>query len=98
VHPVVAEALARRAADPAGIHHGGTVRGEGELGWPAEPAPGGGDLGWPGDVASTRPVAVVAAEAQPPSESDDAADDPAPSADPAGRRRGWRRLLGARAA
>jgi hypothetical protein len=54
VHPLVAAALARRAAsgsagapratDPA------QEPGEGGIGWPAPAKPGGGGLGWPGDL------------------------------------------------
>jgi hypothetical protein len=68
VHPLVAEALARRAAD------GADARGEespaertGRVGWPAPPAPGGGGLGWPGGgpaEAVAPPAAELPAVAQ----------------------------------
>ena len=64
VHPLVAGALARRAAEGADGHgadgpgadgpgpdgHGEQSPAErtGRVGWPAPPAPGGGGLGWPG--------------------------------------------------
>jgi hypothetical protein len=93
VHPVVAEALARRPTAGEGSH-----RTEGPLGWPGEPpAPGSGGLGWPGDLAPTAPVAPVrdlveyAIEDDPP--DDDEPEQPAPPLD-GGRRRGWRRLFG----
>src|SRR6185312_16609546 len=59
VHPVIAEALARRPA--VGAHRDeGSHRDEGPLGWPGEPpARGTGGLGWPGDLAPTAPVAPV---------------------------------------
>jgi hypothetical protein len=91
MHPVVAAALARRASDPAGIHRGDPSRDEGALGWPGEPAPSGGGLGWPGDLEPERPAADTG-------EYDPEVEDPAPGLDETGRRRGWRRLLGARAA
>jgi hypothetical protein len=92
MHPVVAAALARRASDPNGIHRGSPIRDEGGLGWPGEPAPGGGGLGWPGDLVPDHPAAPDTGE------YDDEAEEPAPQLDETGRRRGWRRLLGARAA
>lgn len=98
VHPVVAAALARRATDPVGTHRGSTSR-DGELGWPDDPAPGGGGLGWPGDLVPARSAGPVPDDGQRPQESDEEpAEDPAPQLDATGRRRGWRRLLGARAA
>lgn len=56
-HPVVAAALARRAADEPGAHRDdamerfATQRIEGNIGWPGEPPAPGGGLGWPGDPA-----------------------------------------------
>ena len=82
VHPLVAQGLARRWADPAGLRR--AVHAEedgGGLGWPAPPAPGGGGLGWPADLDDVR-------AAEPP------ATEPAAPEVPAGRRRGWRRLFG----
>jgi hypothetical protein len=43
VHPLVADALSRRAGAPAGEHSGGT-------GWPQPEREGGGAVGWPGDT------------------------------------------------
>jgi hypothetical protein len=92
VHPVVAEALARRPAP--GAHRGeGSHRDEGPLGWPGEPpAHGSGGLGWPGDLAPTAPVAPVRdiVEDEVP---DDRPEEPSAPLD-GGRRRGWRRLFG----
>jgi len=48
VHPLVADALARRAADGADDQPDPAER-SGRVGWPAPPAPGGGGLGWPGE-------------------------------------------------
>jgi len=98
VHPVVAEALARRPTAGEGSH-----RTEGPLGWPGEPpAQGSGGLGWPGDLAPTAPVApvrdLVEDTIKADTIKDDAPDDdepgePEPPLD-GGRRRGWRRLFG----
>jgi hypothetical protein len=96
VHPVVAAALARRAADAAAAHRDeamqrfATQRIDGNVGWPGEP-PGPGDgLGWPGE-----PAQDAAAGTDLSAGAEDLAEHPgAPSLEPAGRRRGWRRLLG----
>ena len=94
VHPVIAEALSRRAASGEGSH-----RDEGPLGWPGEPpARGSGGVGWPGDLAPTAPVAPVRdiVEDDPPDDElpgDEQLEEPAPPLDGA-RRRGWRRLFG----
>jgi hypothetical protein len=111
VHPLVADALARRAApgaasappavDPA------TEPGEGGIGWPAPAKPGGGGLGWPGDLDSARagaadreaPAQDPAAQESVDQESavpDSAVPDSAVPAE--GRRNVWRRLFGARTA
>jgi hypothetical protein len=90
VHPVVAAALERRAADTAGAHrdaveHVATQRIDGNVGWPGEPPVPGGGLGWPGDL--TRDLARG---------TDRSADPdgvPGHPGGPAARRRGWRRLL-----
>jgi hypothetical protein len=96
VHPVVAAALARRTADPAGAHRGDTTqRIDGNLGWPGEPPAGGGGLGWPGDLPPRVPVRPATGETDRSAEADeDEPDEPAPALRPGGRRRGWRRLLG----
>ncbi len=79
VHPLVADALARRAGAPAGAHG---EHSRGSTGWP-EPEPGGGGaVGWPGDI-----------DPSPDEERQEPVDDPA-LAEAAPSRRGWRRLLG----
>jgi hypothetical protein len=100
VHPVVAEALARRPADAVGAHRGQRAqRSEGSLGWPGEPpAPGTGGLGWPGDLTPTVPDASLAdavedGDTEDGDTADEQPEEPVPPAD-GGRRRGWRRLLG----
>jgi hypothetical protein len=94
VHPVVAAALARRAADLAGAHRGDTQRIEGNLGWPGEPPPaGGGGLGWPGDLTPVTPATPPTGETDRFDEDDQPAE-PARALESDGRRRGWRRLLG----
>ena len=68
VHPLVAGALAGRAADGAdGQGEQSPAERTGRVGWPAPPAPGGGGLGWPGGdpaEAAAQPVAEVPAAAQ----------------------------------
>jgi hypothetical protein len=102
VHPVVAAALARRAAESGGAHRFAntgptgssthhprtpqTRRIEGDLGWPGPPPAPGGGLGWPGDL----PDEPAPGETDRSGASDEEAEDP----DPGGRRRGWRRLFG----
>jgi hypothetical protein len=93
-HPVVAAALARRAADLAGAHRGDTQRIEGNLGWPGEPPAGGGGLGWPGDLTPAAPASPPTGERAPFDDDEDQSDEPAPGQEQDGRRRGWRRLLG----
>ena len=89
VHPVVAEALARRPADIAGAH-----RNEGSVGWPGEPpAPGSGGLGWPGDLAPTAPVRPVRDVFEDHARAEEQPKVPTPRVE-SGRRRGWRRLFG----
>ena len=98
VHPVIAEALARRPA-PGAHRDEGSQRDEGPLGWPGEPpVQGSGGLGWPGDLAPTAPVAPVRDFVE-----DELPDDELPDGDrpeeptrplDGGRRRGWRRLFG----
>jgi hypothetical protein len=79
VHPIVAGALARRAADGADGHDEETpAERTGPVGWPAPPAPGGGGLGWPDREpaeADADAVALSAVQA------------------PAAEQRGWRRLF-----
>lgn len=96
VHPVVAAAMARRAADIAGAHRGEiTQRIESGLGWPGEPPAPGRGLGWPGDLAPEKSTASPAGETDPSAEPDEEQDEDPPSrVEPGGRRRGWRRLLG----
>ena len=89
VHPLVADALARRAAralDPE------QEPGEGGLGWPAPPKRGGG-LGWPGDLDHAPDDVTTTEDAT----TEDVTTTGA--AAPAAERRGvWRRLFGARPA
>ena len=82
VHPIVAGALARRAADgPDGYGEQAPAERTGPVGWPAPPAPGRGGLGWPG-----RDPGRGQAEAGP--------EDGGPSAEAsAAAQRGWRRLF-----
>jgi hypothetical protein len=77
-HPLVAAALAQRAADGIQAHRGGESSGEGGLGWPVAPGtpePGDGGLGWPGGGSGQD------------------TDDRAETAQ-ARPRTGWRRLFG----
>jgi hypothetical protein len=96
VHPVVAAALARRAVDGAGAHRDeamerfATQRIDGNVGWPGEPPAPGGGLGWPGDLAQDGTDRSEGGDVEEGLE-DDVPDHPEA---PAGRRRGWRRLLG----
>jgi hypothetical protein len=64
VHPIVADALARRAETAADGHGEPTSAGRsGPVGWPAPPAPGGGGLGWPArDRTDAHPAVPPAAE------------------------------------
>ena len=48
VHPLVADALARRSPEGTDAEADPAER-SGRVGWPAPPAPGGGGLGWPGE-------------------------------------------------
>jgi hypothetical protein len=83
VHPIVAGALARRAADGADGHEDEPpAERPGPVGWPEPPAPGGGGLGWPGrEPAEADADAVTRPAAQ------------EPAAAPAAEQRGWRRLF-----
>jgi hypothetical protein len=82
VHPIVADALARRAAD--GHEDEPPAERTGPVGWPAPPAPGGGGLGWPAR--------------EPAEPDTDAVASPSPAAEPAAEQRGWRRLFRLRSA
>jgi hypothetical protein len=77
-HPLVAAALAQRAAGISGSRREDAAEParEGGLGWPDPPRPGGGGLGWPGK----DPVEGVESAAAEESAS-------------ATSRRGWRRLF-----
>jgi hypothetical protein len=109
VHPLVAEALARRAAGPARALDPEALDpekepGEGGIGWPAPAKPGGGGLGWPGDLDHASDDALrddaAVRDAVPAMDGAPAADaSPAEGGAPAAERRGvWRRLFGARPA
>ncbi|MBN1094062.1 hypothetical protein JKP75_16775 [Blastococcus sp. TML/M2B] len=84
VHPLVADALARRSGAP-GTAHGADAPGRGgSTGWPDPPPPGGEPVGWPEDPGG-REV---------PDEGDGGADRDG-TALRLPQRRGWRRLFGA---
>jgi hypothetical protein len=93
VHPVVAAALARRAAESMAAHRDdamerfATQRIDGNVGWPGEPPAPGGGLGWPGELAQDG-----APGRDPSADADE--DLPDHQGEPSARRRGWRRLLG----
>lgn len=82
VHPLVAEALSRRAAAPASAH----VEHSTSTGWPEPEREGGGAVGWPDDT-----VPGPGRQAETPA---DRAPTPVRTA-PQTARRGWRRLFGA---
>jgi hypothetical protein len=61
VHPLVADALARRASGGTdGQREQEPAERTGRVGWPAAPAPGGGGLGWPGGEPADAGVTSVA--------------------------------------
>ena len=62
--PLVVAALAQR---PAGAHRHAQQAGEGGLGWPEPPVPGGGGLGWPADGAQPEPAGEPVEQQPPPS-------------------------------
>jgi hypothetical protein len=87
-HPLVAEALSRRAAAGGGARHERTpLPGtEGPIGWPGpDPDEGGEPIGWPGGLPSSP-----GGEQHPAQDDEPAEPVPRDSARP----RGWRRLLG----
>jgi hypothetical protein len=81
VHPLVADALARRTGAAPTAHGAAAPGRSGSTGWPEPPPSGGGAVGWPGELRHEGGA-------------QDAVADPmgAPGAD---QRRGWRRLFGA---
>lgn len=85
VHPLVADALSRRAAAPAGAHgeHSGS-----STGWPEPEREGQGAVGWPDDT-----VAIPVVDMQ--YGGVDRAPAPVAPTAPLASRRGWRRLFGA---
>lgn len=85
VHPLVAEALARRAGSPAGAHDQHT---RSSTGWPEPEREGEGAVGWPDDTVAMPPLDAW---------NDDADRAPAPVVRTVtlSSRRGWRRLFGA---
>ena len=84
VHPLVADALARRASGGAdGQGEQAPAERTGRVGWPAPPAPGGGGLGWPGEEPAQDVTAQPGA----------VAPSGAPSVAPSSAQRGWRRLF-----
>jgi hypothetical protein len=86
-HPLVAEALSRRAAAGGGVHREraqlpGT---EGPIGWPGpDPDEGGEPIGWPGGLPGTPGAEHPVQDDQPAEPAPRVSDGP----------RGWRRLLG----
>ena len=85
-HPLVAAALAGRAADLHGTHRRGNP---GPIGWPGEPRESDGGLGWPVGLP-----AGGSGTGEPESEADDEADAPAPGGSTTDVvPRGWRRLF-----
>jgi hypothetical protein len=93
--PIVAAALASQADGGALPRHAPADDGapqaegpEGDLGWPGDTTTGGG-LGWPGSADRTDATARMDAVPSVPG-TDGAPEPPGP--------RGWRRLLGGRAA
>jgi hypothetical protein len=85
VHPLIADALSRRAGTPAGAHgeHSG-----GSTGWPEPEREGEGAVGWPDDTAPAPARTAQRGEA-------DRALSPVARPVPIAARRGWRRLFGA---
>jgi hypothetical protein len=85
VHPLVAEALSRRAGAPAGGRgeHSGS-----STGWPEPEREGGGSLGWPDDTVAMPVVDMPGAEA-------DRTPASLERTVTVASRRGWRRLFGA---
>ena len=85
VHPLVAEALSRRAGAPAGAHdqHTGS-----STGWPEPEREGQGAVGWPDDTVKMPAVGTQDGEAE-------GASAPVVRTVPLASRRGWRRLFGA---
>lgn len=82
VHPLVAEALARRDQAAAAAQGDEAPARSGSTGWPEPPPSGGGAVGWPDD---TR-----AEPQEPASGGAEGAGTPVP----AQPRRSWRRLFG----
>lgn len=92
VHPLVAEALARRAGAPGAAHDADAPGRGGSTGWPEPPPSGGGSpVGWPDEARPDR-----AGEEQQSGNGRD--DDLGAVAVGTPARRGWRRLFGAPAA
>jgi hypothetical protein len=85
VHPLVAEALSRRAGTAGGAHDGHSGS---STGWPEPEREGGGAVGWPDDTVAMPAVDTQDVEA-------DLALAPVARSVPLASRRGWRRLFGA---
>lgn len=90
VHPLVAEALARRSGSPGAAHDADAPGRGGSTGWPEPPPGGGSPVGWPDEARPDR-----AGEEQ--QSGNGRADRDAVPVDAADTplRRGWRRLFGA---
>lgn len=84
VHPLVADALARRTGAAPTADDDGTPGRSSSTGWPEPPPSGGGAVGWPGELRQDGGP-------------QDAANGPADREGTTGTdsRRGWRRLFGA---
>jgi hypothetical protein len=54
VHPLVADALARRAGVPGAAHDADAPGRGGSTGWPGPEREGGGAVGWPDESRPTR--------------------------------------------
>ncbi|MGY1753015.1 hypothetical protein [Blastococcus sp. SYSU D01042] len=65
VHPLVADALARRTGAPAAAHAEDATPRSGSTGWPEPPPSGGGAVGWPGELDEVRPSDGAAERAVP---------------------------------
>ena len=87
VHPLVADALSRRAGAPAGAHGEHSA---GSTGWPLPEPEGGGTVGWPGDIDAAPEQDAQAPAVAPVGRPLAAAGRTAPLTS----RRGWRRLFG----
>ncbi|SOC49181.1 hypothetical protein SAMN05660748_1900 [Blastococcus aggregatus] len=89
VHPLVADALARRSGVAGAAHDADAPERGGSTGWPEPPPGGGSPVGWPDDARPDRD-----GDGHPQERTGGGADRSAASVGTAPRRRGWRRLFG----